>query len=106
MPGFPAEADPPEHTAIRKLLVPWFSRTAVDDMRPKIECIVGGVFDNIIAKGTFDVVTAFNSLQFANDPANAAREAARVAREGAPVVIAVWGEHQDCDAKELALPPA
>jgi ubiquinone/menaquinone biosynthesis C-methylase UbiE len=47
---------------------------------------------------TFDVVTAFNSLQFANDPANAAREAARVAREDAPVVIAVWGEPQDSDA--------
>src|SRR5436190_9450807 len=47
---------------------------------------------------TFDVVTAFNSLQFANDPANAAREAARVAREETPVVIAVWGEPQDCDA--------
>jgi SAM-dependent methyltransferase len=47
---------------------------------------------------TFDVVTAFNSLQFANDPANAMREAARVAREGAPVVVAVWGDPQDCDA--------
>ena len=47
---------------------------------------------------TFDVVTAFNSLQFANDPANAMREAARVAREAAPVVATVWGDPQDCDA--------
>jgi SAM-dependent methyltransferase len=47
---------------------------------------------------TFDVVTAFNSLQHANDPANAAREVARVAREGAPVVVAVWGDPADCDA--------
>jgi SAM-dependent methyltransferase len=48
--------------------------------------------------GAFDAVTAFNSLQFASDPANAAREAARVARDAAAVVVAVWGEPQDCDA--------
>ena len=47
---------------------------------------------------TFDVVTGFNSFQFANEPANAVREASRVAREDAPVVVAVWGEPQDCDA--------
>jgi len=47
---------------------------------------------------TFDAVTAFNSLQFANDPAVAAGEAARVAREGGSVAVAVWGEAERCDA--------
>jgi cytochrome P450 len=57
VPGFPAESDPPAHTAIRKLLAPWFSRTAVEELRPKIEAIVSGVFDRIVANGEFDVVT-------------------------------------------------
>lgn len=46
---------------------------------------------------TFDVVTGFNSFQYAGDPVNALREAGRVAQSGAPVVIAVWGKAEDCD---------
>src|SRR5712691_3052008 len=46
----------------------------------------------------FDIVTGFNSFQYATDPVHAVREASRVAREGAPVVIAVWGDPADCQA--------
>ena len=56
---------------------------------------------------TFDLVTGFNSFFFANDIVAALREAGRVAKPGAPVVIQVWGPHQrnDLEAmKEVARP--
>lgn len=61
--------------------------------------------------GTFDVVTGFNSFQYATDPEGALREARRVARAGGTVAIMTWGRPQDCEAaavlKALAalLPP-
>ena len=45
----------------------------------------------------FDVVTGFNSFFFAADMIAALREAGRVARPGAPVVIQVWGHPDRCD---------
>jgi SAM-dependent methyltransferase len=55
----------------------------------------------------FDLVTGFNSFFFANDIVAALREAGRVAKPGAPVVIQVWGPHErnDLEAmKEIARP--
>jgi SAM-dependent methyltransferase len=48
----------------------------------------------------FDLVTGFTSFFFANDIVAALREARRVAKPGAPVVIQVWGppEHRDLAA--------
>jgi SAM-dependent methyltransferase len=57
--------------------------------------------------GRFDLVTGFNSFFFANDMVAALREAGRVARPGAPVVIQVWGAYERCDLeamKEIARP--
>jgi len=54
---------------------------------------------------TFDLVTGFNSFFFADDIDAAVREAGRVAKPGAPVVVQVWGphEHNDLEAmKEIA----
>jgi SAM-dependent methyltransferase len=56
---------------------------------------------------SFDLVTGFNSFFFANDLASALREAGRVARPGAAVVIQVWGAHERCELeamKEVARP--
>ena len=56
---------------------------------------------------TFDLVTGFNSFFFASDIVAALREAGRVAKPGAPVVIQVWGPHErnDLEAmKEIARP--
>lgn len=44
------------------------------------------------ADEAFDVVTAFNSLQYAGNPVAALREARRVARRGGSVVIMTFGE--------------
>jgi SAM-dependent methyltransferase len=48
----------------------------------------------------FDMVTGFNAFFFANDVVAALREAGRVAKPGAPVVIQVWGpyERRELDA--------
>lgn len=45
----------------------------------------------------FDVVTGFNSFQFAANPVNALREASRVSRTGT-VVIAVFGKPEESQA--------
>lgn len=49
------------------------------------------------ADRTFDVVTGFNSFQFAANPVNALREASRVSRTGT-VVIAVFGKPEENDS--------
>jgi SAM-dependent methyltransferase len=56
---------------------------------------------------TFDVVTAFNSLQYAADRAAALEEARRVARPGGIVHLVVWGreEHTELVAALRALGP-
>src|SRR5262245_53562436 len=46
---------------------------------------------------TFDLVAGFNSFFFADDMVGALREAGRVAKRGAHVVIQVWGAHERCD---------
>jgi SAM-dependent methyltransferase len=56
---------------------------------------------------TFDVVTAFNSLQYAADRVAALDEARRVARPGGIVHLVVWGrqEHTELVAALRALGP-
>jgi SAM-dependent methyltransferase len=56
---------------------------------------------------SFDLVTGFNAFFFANDIVGAVREAGRVAKPGAAVVIQVWGPHEKNDLeamKEIARP--
>jgi len=59
------------------------------------------------ATDTFDLVTGFNTFFFANDIVAALREAARVAKPGAPVVIQVWGPHErnDLEAVKAVIRP-
>ena len=49
----------------------------------------------------FDVVTAFNSLQFADDVGAALGEARRVARPGGHIAVCTWGRRQDCELKPV-----
>jgi SAM-dependent methyltransferase len=53
------------------------------------------------ADETFDLVTGFNAFFFANDIVTAVREAGRVAKPGAPVVIQVWGPHERNDLESV-----
>ena len=64
---------------------------------PEAELRVGDMEALPYADDTFDLVTGFNAFFFANDIIAALREAARVAKPGAPVVIQVWGPHEHND---------
>jgi SAM-dependent methyltransferase len=47
---------------------------------------------------TFDIVTGFNSFQYAGSFENALREAARITTKTGKVVIGIWGKEEDCEA--------
>jgi SAM-dependent methyltransferase len=65
---------------------------------PDADLLVGEMEELPYPDEFFDVVTGFNAFQFAADPANALREAARVSQPGAPIVIATWGRPDQCEA--------
>jgi len=81
------------------------------DRVPEAELRVGDMQALPYADDRFDVVCGFNSFFFADDIVVALREAGRVAKPGAPVVIQVWGRPERCELtamkKALAayLPP-
>jgi SAM-dependent methyltransferase len=50
---------------------------------------------------SFDLVTGFNSFFFAVDMLAALREAGRVAKPGATVVVQVWGRHERCELEAM-----
>lgn len=47
---------------------------------------------------SYDLVTGFNSFQYAGDAAQAVREAGRVTRPGGKIVIMTWGEPAGMEA--------
>jgi SAM-dependent methyltransferase len=53
------------------------------------------------ATDEFDLVTGFASFFFADDMVAALREARRVARPGAAVVIEAWGRPEHCDLEAM-----
>jgi SAM-dependent methyltransferase len=74
---------------------------------PEANLLVGDMEALRYDDDTFDLVTGFNSFFFANDIVAALREAGRVAKPGASVVIQVWGPHERNDLekmKEIARP--
>jgi SAM-dependent methyltransferase len=71
------------------------SRTPDGDFR------VGEMEELPFADGLFDLVTGFNSFQFASDPANALRQAQRVAKPTGKIAMAVWGVARDCQAAAI-----
>ena len=59
---------------------------------PDADLRVGDIEELPYDDASFDVVTAYNSIQYASDPKTAVAELARVARPGGRVVVEVWGE--------------
>jgi SAM-dependent methyltransferase len=64
---------------------------------PEADLQVGELEELPYPDDTFDVVTAFNSVQYAGDPAGALTELARVVRPGGLVAVATWGQPEDCE---------
>lgn len=74
---------------------------------PEADLRVGDMEALPFGDDTFDLVTGFTSFFFANDMTAALREAGRVAKPGAPVVVQVWGAHERCSLeamKQIARP--
>src|SRR6266508_1798905 len=76
-----------------------FARTRL----PNADLRVGEMEDLPWGDDSFDLVTGFNSFFFANDMVAALREAGRVAKPDAPVVIQVWGAHERCDLEAMKM---
>jgi SAM-dependent methyltransferase len=74
-----------------------FARTRL----PNADLRVGEMEDLPWGDDSFDLVSGFNSFFFASDMVAALREAGRVAKPGAPVVIQVWGAHERCDLEAM-----
>ena len=74
---------------------------------PEADLRVGEMEALPLGDDTFDLVTGFNSFFFAADMTAALREAGRVAKPGAAVVIQVWGrpEKNDLEAAKVVMRP-
>jgi len=64
---------------------------------PQADLRVGDMMRLPWPDDAFDLVAGFNSFFLAEDMTAALREAGRVARPGAPVIIQVWGQPERCD---------
>jgi ubiquinone/menaquinone biosynthesis C-methylase UbiE len=64
---------------------------------PQAELRLGDAQSMPFDDDSFDVVTGFNSFFFADDMVAALRDAGRVAKPGAPVLVQVWGRPERCD---------
>lgn len=83
------------------------------DRLPDADLHVGDMETLPFPDATFDIVTAFNSVQYAAAPHAAVAEMARVARRGGRVAIGVWADPDRCETdaifqriRALAPPPA
>lgn len=68
---------------------------------PEADLRVGDMEALPYGDDSFDLVTGFTSFFFANDMVAALREAGRVAKPGAPVVIVVWGPYERRDLEAM-----
>ena len=71
------------------------------DRMPDADLHVGDMEEMPFADATFDVVTAFNAVQFADAPPVALDEMVRVTRPGGRVAIGVWAEPERCETDDV-----
>jgi SAM-dependent methyltransferase len=66
---------------------------------PAASLIVGDLEDPLpYSEGAFDVVTSFNSVQYAADPVSVVKGMSHVTRPGGLVSILVWGPPEECES--------
>jgi SAM-dependent methyltransferase len=71
---------------------------------PSARIEVGEMEELPFEDDAFDVVTGFNSFQFAGDIVRALGEARRVCRPGGHVAVLIWGRREDCELVSAVLP--
>ena len=65
---------------------------------PEAPFITGEMEQLPFEDANFDVVTGFNSFQYAENVKNALAEAWRVLKPGGRLVAMIWGNREDCEA--------
>ncbi len=65
---------------------------------PGVPFLVGELEELPFPENAFDIVTAFNSLQYAANVENAIGEARRILKDDGHLVVAIWGNKEDCEA--------
>ena len=68
---------------------------------PDGDFMIGDIESLPYENGTFDIVTGYNSFQYAGNPLLALKEARRVAKQGATIVIVTWGEPENMEAASI-----
>ena len=74
---------------------------------PQADFVLGGMDTLPLADGRFDAAVGFNAFQFADDPAQAVREASRVVKPGGLVAATTFAEAErsESTALHVALEP-
>jgi len=75
--------------------------TIAEERSPQCEFHLGSMDRLPFPDESFDLVTGFNSFQFAEDPLGALREAHRVVKPGGQVAVGTWAKPEDCDTAEF-----
>jgi SAM-dependent methyltransferase len=70
---------------------------------PGADLRIGSIEDLPWPDDAFDVVTAFNAVQFAADRRAAMREAARVVRPGGHVAVTAWAADAVCEVEAVSI---
>lgn len=55
----PIECDPPQHTAYKSIVKPFFSAPKRPEMIEKVEALIGQMLDDVIGAGTIEVIHEF-----------------------------------------------
>ena len=65
---------------------------------PSINFLTGEMEELPFEDNSFDIVSGFNSFQYASDVKHALSEAKRVLKDKGKLVAMIWGDKEDCEA--------
>ena len=68
---------------------------------PEATLMIEDLEDIPFSANSFDVVTGFNSFQYAGDKLAALQQAKFVARAGGKIVVGIWDEPANCDSSTI-----